>query len=145
MNISLKKVLFLCFILTSILSSSCTMLGEREKKWKPLKPGSSGFVHLVTWSDENLEIIARWYTGKSENSLKLVESNPTIDPNKIIVGSLIFIPKDILLTTEPMPRSHVEDSYKKKTTQKIYPARKDRDKKQPSPSSKDDFQLFGPR
>lgn len=121
------------------------MFGGGEKKWAPLKPGSSGFVHKVTCSDENLEIISKWYTGKTENSVRIVESNPTIDPDRLILGSLIFIPKDILITTESMPRSHVEDSYKKKTAQKANPARKDREKKQLPPPSKEDFQLFGPR
>lgn len=145
MNTLIKKILFFCFIITSLFNSSCTLFGGGEKKWSPLKPVASGFVHRVTWADENLEIISRWYTGKAENSLRLVESNPTIDPDRIIVGSLVFIPKDILMTTEPMPRSHVEDSYKKKTTPKVNTSRKEREKKQTPTSSKEDFQLFGPR
>lgn len=145
MNKLIKKILFFCFIIASILNCSCSMFGGGEKKWTPLKPGSSGFDHRVIWSDESLEIIAKWYTGKAENSVRLVESNPTIDPDRIIMGSLVFIPKDILMTTEPMPRSHVEDSYKKKTTPKVNSSRKEREKKQTPPSSKEDFQLFGPR
>lgn len=121
------------------------MFGGGEKKWAPLKPGSSGFVHKVTWSDENIEIIAKWYTGKIEYSDRLIESNPTIDPDRLILGSLVFIPKDILITTESMPRSHVEDSFKKKTTQKVSPTRKDREKKQLPPPTNEGFQLFGPR
>jgi len=145
MNKLIKKILFFCIIVVSILNCSCSMFGGGEKKWTPLKPRSPGFDHRVTWSDESLEIIAKWYTGKSENSIRLVESNPTIDPDRIIIGSLVFIPKDILITTESMPRTHVDDSYKKKTTQKTNPIRKDREKKQPPTASKDEFQLFGPR
>ncbi len=129
-----------------VMVSGCSLFGTDEKKWKPLKPAVSGFVHTVTWADENLEIISRWYTGKSENAERLMESNPTLGPEEIIVGTQVFIPKDILITTQAMPRSHVDESRKKKTVHKSSPARKDREKKQPSPgTAKDDFQLFGPR
>lgn len=144
MKTTIKNTLFLSLIMAVMFNASCTLFGSGKKQWIPLKPGSSGFVHSVIWPDENLEIIAKWYTGKPENSVKLIEANPTVNPDKIVVGSLVFIPKDILVTTETMPRSCVEEAYKKKSSQKTNTTKKDREKKQPS-TTKDEFQLFGPR
>ena len=52
-------------------------------------------------------MIARWYTGKSSNWNYIVDANPGINPNRINLGDTIFIPEELLVRRDPMPKSAV--------------------------------------
>jgi hypothetical protein len=62
-------------------------------------------VHEVQWPGENLSLIAKWYTGSSNNWGALAKFNPKLNPNLIHIGDKIVIPQSLLQREEPMPRS----------------------------------------
>ena len=62
------------------------------------------YRHTVHWPGESLSLIARWYTGASENWRKLAKANPSIIPNRIKKGNVIQIPAGLLKTREPLPQ-----------------------------------------
>ena len=128
-----------CVILLTLLSVSCSFLGK-EKKWKPIKPQKHAFVHTVTWADETMELISRWYTGDVANAERLVKANPTVNPQKLTSGTVIYIPKKLLKTRNAMTRSFV-DASKKQKPRKSRPKTVPEKKEEPA----EEFELFGPR
>jgi len=64
------------------------------------------FIHTSQWSWETLGIVADWYTGDSSNWTKLAEINPNVDPQKVVAGSEIFIPVNLLKTREALPQNY---------------------------------------
>jgi LysM repeat protein len=120
-------------------------------------PRPSHYYHRVKYSGETLSIIAKWYTGDVEHWQALAKANPKLDPNRITVGDKIRIPKNMLNTRKPMPRSFVVASTKKKqrkapsTTPSEVKTTKTAKKESASPlpesSSKEPevLELFGPK
>ena len=65
---------------------------------------SDYFEHTVRWRGESLSLIAKWYTGRLENWKALARANPDLNPNRIMVGNVIYIPQEMMNTKEPLPR-----------------------------------------
>ena len=99
-------------------------------------PEPSLYVHIVRWPGESLSHIAQWYTGAGKNWKILVEANPGLNPNRILIGDEIFIPNDLLKTRKPMPRDFLPLSVRKKGT-KSSPVEQ-------SPKEPDETALFQP-
>lgn len=132
-----------CVILLTLLSSSCSFLGK-EKKWKPIKPQRHAFVHTVKWTDETIDLISKWYTGDVANADRLAKANPTVNPQNLTVGTVIYIPKKLLKTRDAMTRSFVDAAKKKKTRKaRQKTVKKVPEKKKEEPA--EEFELFGPR
>jgi hypothetical protein len=72
----------------------------------------SNFEHTVRWRGESLSLIARWYTGHFENWKALAQANPNLNPNRIMVGNVIYIPQAMMNTREPLPRKVAAKSLK---------------------------------
>jgi hypothetical protein len=68
---------------------------------------SPSLVHTVKWPGETLALIAKWYTGDTENWRAIAKANPKLDSRRIRLGSQIQIPSELLKTREPMPRELV--------------------------------------
>jgi LysM repeat protein len=64
-------------------------------------------VHTVKWPGETLALIAKWYTGDTENWRAIAKANPKLNPRRIRLGSEIEIPAELLKNREPMPREFV--------------------------------------
>ena len=62
------------------------------------------FEHRVKWSGETLSLIARWYTGNYGNWKAIARANPGLNPNRISVGNIIYIPPEMMKTKNPLPR-----------------------------------------
>ena len=62
------------------------------------------YRHTVRWPGESMSLIARWYTGASNNWRKLAKANPRINPNRIKKGHVIVIPPKLLKTRDPLPQ-----------------------------------------
>jgi len=73
---------------------------------------SDYFEHTVRWRGESLSLIARWYTGRLENWKALARANPDLNPNRIMVGNVIYIPQEMMNTKEPLPRKVAAKSLK---------------------------------
>ena len=72
------------------------------------KPHASTYLqHTVTWPGESLSLIAKWYTGSLDNWKALANANPELDPDRILMGTKIRIPEEMLQTTDPMPQEFV--------------------------------------
>jgi hypothetical protein len=130
-------------VFCSLVLCSCMFSGG-EKRWKPVKPARQAFVHQVTWSDETMSVIARWYTGKTDNAQALVKANPTVNPDRMVPGTRVFIPKELLRTRKAMPREAVADFIKKPVLKKKSPPAAPVPV-EPVPTPADEFELFGPR
>lgn len=78
------------------------------------------YIHTVRVPNENISIIAKWYTGKQKNWVVLVKCNPAIKPNRIFLGNEIKIPRSLITRDTELPAEFVHQSYsrsqKKKTT-----------------------------
>jgi LysM repeat protein len=64
-------------------------------------------VHTVTWPGETLALIAKWYTGDTENWRAIAKANPRLNPRRIRLGSQIQIPSELVKNREPMPKEFV--------------------------------------
>jgi len=130
---------------------------EKAQVAKAPPPKPAFFYHRVKYSGETLSIIAKWYTGDVENWQALTKENPKLDPKRINVGDKIRIPKKILNTRKPMPRSFVVASTKKKQTKPssttpsevktTKTAKKESESPPPdsSPKEPEVLELFGPK
>jgi hypothetical protein len=94
------------------------------------------YIHRVRWQGETLSIIAKWYTGSLKNWKGLSNVNPTLDLNRIVIGTNILIPEDLLKSHKPMPFSFLSSSVPKKRVQPVT-------SKEPSIASAT-AELFGP-
>lgn len=127
-----------------IVCSSCGFWGK-EKKWKPIKPVKHAFVHTVQWPDETMALISMWYTGDSKNAERLAEANPTVNADRLTLGTVIYIPKKLLRKRTPMTRQFLDNSKTKVVKKKVTKPKP----KVVAPKTKDEpeaeFELFGPR
>ncbi len=65
------------------------------------------YLHTVQWPGETLALIAEWYTGDSRNWTILSDFNAGYGSDAVRVHEVILIPKFLLITTTPLPRSFV--------------------------------------
>jgi hypothetical protein len=56
------------------------------------------FEHKVQWPGESLSLIAKWYTGHYGNWKALAQANPGLNPDRIDIGNIIYIPPEIMTT-----------------------------------------------
>lgn len=70
----------------------------------------SYFEHKVQWSGESLSLIAKWYTGQYANWKALAQANPRLNPERIHIGNIIYIPPEIMKTQKLMPYKMVAKS-----------------------------------
>jgi len=158
----LLKFFWLFLIVTAV---GCGLIEKNPDQWQPIKQKKKSFVHTVKYSNESLEIIAAWYTGKGVNVIALANANPNINPNRLLVGNRIYIPKNLLKIRKPMPQEYPKKWTAKNTKRRKMPAPiRSSKKKSPArasttiskkkappakaspPAEKDDdLDLFGPK
>lgn len=141
----IKKNFKLIIVLMIILSISagCSFFEKKKTKWRPVKDKNQVFLHEVKWEDESYEIIAKWYSGKKENTELIINANPTLNPEHLKVGDRVFIPKKIIRTRNNFSRKYVKSFNKKPVTkikQKYVPQKNRKPEK-----DAENFELFGPR
>lgn len=64
------------------------------------------YLHRVRWSEETLDVIARWYTGQAGNTRILRRITPNLRGNDLRPGDTVFIPMEVARRSDPMPRSY---------------------------------------
>ena len=62
------------------------------------------YRHTVRWPGESMSLIARWYTGSTNNWRKLAKANPRLNPDRIKKGNVILIPSALMKNREPLPQ-----------------------------------------
>jgi len=85
----------------------------------PPPPEPAYIEHVVRWQGETLSLISKWYTGKFSNWKIIAEANPDLNPKRMRKGNIIKIPKELLRTQKPMPKSFVDKFYKKKEEEPV--------------------------
>ena len=148
----IHPLILLLFILT-LLNSGCLLHGKKQDRWKPIDQNKAPVVHEIQWKSETLSIIAKWYTGDSQNWKALADANPNINPRSLFLGNRIFIPSHLVKTRDPMPKEFVTNSYnqlskKKKPAVSKKPMKKKIPKKkkaEPTPEDIDAFEVIGPK
>ena len=128
---------------------------EAETTERVYAPGDADYpegyyVHTVRIPNENLTIIAKWYTNKQKNWLVLVKCNPDIKPNRIFIGDKIKIPRSLLAQEASLPAEFVHQLQaepQRKPKKKITPAKPAATPPATpaTPAAKEDPLLFGPK
>jgi len=100
---------------------------------------SDYFAYTVKKDNENLEEIARRFTGNPANRKLLAKANPDLDPARLKAGNEVYIPQNLLKIREPRPdtESARTDS---KPAAKTPPAEPD-----VKPAAEEKIKLFGPK
>jgi hypothetical protein len=99
----------------------CSGVGQKIDKWQTVvkeklnfstdtdkKNSDVYFIHSSSYSWETLGYVADWYTGDAKNWKILAKINPDVEPQKVAVGSEIFIPVDLLKTRKPLPQNFTD-------------------------------------
>jgi hypothetical protein len=143
----------LILLICVLMILGCVETGKRRAVWQPVKPERSFFVHTVQWPEERLDVIAKWYTGDSDNQQALADANPNIDPVTLSLGDKIFISEGLLKTREPMPADFMDTFDRKpKTTPAAassvqVPVQKAPESPPPAPlpQKEEEFEIIGPK
>ncbi len=98
---------FFCCLLVFLMLSGCQT--TKVDEWKPVRSQQKNQVHTVTWDSENLQVIAKWYTGAEKNWKEIANANPNILPAQLSSGDRVLIPPSLLKTRAAMTRSFLED------------------------------------
>ena len=69
--------------------------------------------HQIKFSGETVGAIAAWYTGNRKNYTAILSENPALNPKKLAMGATIRIPVEMLVRTDPLPKSAVGGTSKK--------------------------------
>lgn len=94
----MRKCLFSIVLLTSLFA--CTPQAPSG----PVFPPIPYFIYTVRHDGEPLALIAKWYTGASENARALISHNPQLNPTSALsVGDVIRIPDIMLITRRSIP------------------------------------------
>ena len=71
------------------------------------------YLEHTVGSGETLGIIADWYTGRASNWQAIAAANPGLRPERLRVGQMVLIPRDIMVRDTPPPRGHARSVKKK--------------------------------
>ena len=144
----IKKAGMLLLVLSSIvlIGNGCFSTDTKKTEWKPTAPvNKPPYIHTVKYSGETLRIISQWYTGDVNNWEALADANPSIDYENMTKGSRLFIPENLLKTTEPMPEDFIDTYLKKNKPKAKKEEKKPVIKPKPRPKKDEDFDLIGPK
>ena len=97
------------------------------------------FAHTVKRDGENLQEIAGWYTGDSDNWKALAKANPRINADRLVAGNEIFIPSDLLKVRDPIPAAKQSRPALETETRSFAP------EPEGFPSTEENIKLFGPK
>lgn len=129
-----RAFLFAIFLATI---SACSLQRKVNNFYKS-PSGEELLIHRVSSVEENLRLIALWYTGSASKETEIRRSNPQLK-SSLKVGDFIAIPRDVLLQTEPLTSAFIESQkaelVKPKTTSKTAAASRSR-KAVPAKNSK---------
>ncbi len=71
-------------------------------------------LHTVTYANENLSMIALWYTGENKNWVLLKTYNGHVKSfSNMAIGEIIRIPSEAMLRSDPMTQDFVKEQAEK--------------------------------
>ena len=88
---------------------ACWTQEEPPPPAAPLAPPieTQDVIHTIRVTGETLGIIAKWYTGKSENWSAIAKANPQLKPNNLKLGQNVTIPASLVSNRTSLPESEV--------------------------------------
>lgn len=102
-----KNIRFLfCATLTfALFLVSCTKGNKPAPIQPPIEsPQVSYLEHTISFSGETLAEIAAWYTGRALNWRVIRDANPKIRPDRLRLGQVILIPRNLITNEKPFTR-----------------------------------------
>jgi hypothetical protein len=144
----IRKAGLLLLVLSTIvlIFSGCNTPGPKKTEWKPVEPVKRPpFIHTVEYSGETLRIISKWYTGDVNNWEALANANPSIDYEKLMKGSRIFIPENLLKRSKPLTEDYINSYLQKSRSRVKEEEKKTVSKPESRPKKDEDFDLIGPK
>lgn len=122
-------LVYILSLITALVCSGCVPQPKPVTDVAPALTMEAGdeaypagyYIHTVSVPNENISIIAKWYTGSQKNWVVLAECNPTIKPNRIFLGDKIKIPRSLMTRQTKLPAKFVHQTrsrIKKKKTSK---------------------------
>ncbi|UCG12280.1 MAG: LysM peptidoglycan-binding domain-containing protein [Deltaproteobacteria bacterium] len=103
------------------------------------------YLHQVRWSGETLPIIAKWYTGRDTNWPVLAKENPSLDPDRLNIGTKIRIPDKLVKTSKPMPLDFLSVAAKHGETELRVPLKGKTSQPGKSPAARSGYYLHAVR
>ena len=100
---------------------------------------SDYFAYRVKADNEKLADIAQWYTGNAANRKLLARANPDLNPDRLVRGNEVYIPKKLLKIREPIKSSSPITSDSKPAVKEPAPAPKT------AATEDENIKLFGPK
>lgn len=97
-KMSIRTILFLVLALS--------VQGCKPKPTAP-DPMTLPYEHRVQYHGETLGIISKWYTGSFDNWKAIKDANPGMDERRLRMGSVILIPREVMVKITPLPRSAI--------------------------------------
>ncbi len=150
-----SALLLLLSGVTLLICSGCNLIGAKKTEvvYKPVDTVKSPpYVHTVKYPGETLRIISKWYTEDENNWEAIAKANPYMDYETMPEGTRVFIPENLLKTTDPLSEGFISDSIQKsKPVEEVKPVVKEEEKKvpvskpKPQPKKDEDFDLIGPK
>jgi hypothetical protein len=104
-NRYLRGVSLCAGVLSLLTMSACTHRKQAAPivAEAPVAVETEYFNAKITAEGQTLGQVAAWYTGNAANWNLLVEHNPGLSPEKMRVGDLIRIPRDLLKREDKLP------------------------------------------
>jgi len=67
-------------------------------------PQETYLEHTISFSGETLAEISAWYTGRALNWMAIRDANPSIRPDRLRLGQIILIPRELVINEKPFTR-----------------------------------------
>ena len=74
---------------------------------RPPPPQEQYLFHTITYPGETLGVIAAWYTGTAQNWMLIRDANPDLDPARLRLGSVVRVPRRLVIKDTPLPKSAI--------------------------------------
>ncbi len=103
MHSIIRKISTLFFGMSLSILLGCV---PPEPEPKPSEPDPQ-IAHTVRYSGESLGLISSWYTGTVNNWREIQQANPGLEPTRINIGQIIYIPQHLVTEERVLPESFV--------------------------------------
>jgi hypothetical protein len=97
-----------------LIATGCASQAPRPVRQAP--PKAMPIQHEVKYKGETLSKIAAWYTGSPDNWSEIAAYNRHINPNSLVMGTIITIPEELLVKREPLEQQFVIRKTPRSTT-----------------------------
>jgi hypothetical protein len=99
--------LTLIVVVATLFLSGCPQ--QQTQRVQPssedYRPAPSYLEHTIVYSGETLAEIALHYTGRATNWMAIMDANPGIRPERLRIGQVILIPRQLVVNERPFVKT----------------------------------------